>query len=119
MTTRKERGRRTEHAIAQHFQALYPHCVATSPGASGPDLINTPGIAVEVKARRALDLPAWLRQAQHNAPGATLPLLIIRPHGMGEASVEQWACVLTLDHLTVLLTKAGYGTRRITTLNPL
>lgn len=108
MVTRKERGRRTEHLIAAHLRPLFPHCRAVNSGAPGADLEETPGIAFEIKARARLDLPAWLRQTSRNA-GQQLPILIIRPNGMGEASVGQWAAVVTLDHLTQLLREAGYG----------
>lgn len=109
MPTRKARGRRSEQLVAAELQALWPHAHPVGAGAPGRDIHQTPGVAVEVKSRRSLDLPGWLRQAHRNA-GPDLPVLVVRPDGMGETSVPEWAAVLTLAALLGLLRDAGYGT---------
>ena len=109
MPTRKRRGRESEILVAEHLRALFPYARAANSGARGCDVQETPAVAVEVKSRRGLDLPGWLRQAHRNGHGA-LPLLVIRPDGMGPASVGSWAAVVTLDDLLELLAAAGYGT---------
>lgn len=110
MTTRKRRGRESEHVVAEYLRQVWPYCRPSDSSANGPDLVETPAAAVEVKSRRGLDLPRWLRQANRNARGA-LPLLIIRSDGQGPASVDEWAAVVPMSHLVQLLRAAGYGTR--------
>lgn len=95
--SRKRRGRETELLVAQHLRDHgFPHAHATSASAGGVDIDGTPGLAIECKARRGLDLPAWLRQADRNA-GGMLPLLVVRLTGQGRETVGQFPVVLTLD----------------------
>lgn len=106
--SRKRRGRESEIAVAAHLaKTIWPYAEPTGSGTPGRDVTSTPGADIEVKARRALDLMAWLRQAARHGDG--LPILIVRPDGMGEASVGQWAAILTLDDLIGVLRAAGYG----------
>ncbi len=73
------------------------HAQAQAPFAPGPDLTGTPGLAIEVKARRGLDLRGWIRQARRQADSAAVPLLVIRMDGMGPADVGEWVACLPLD----------------------
>jgi hypothetical protein len=106
MPTRKARGAETERLVAAAWRAAgWPHAeVVRGPGA---DLTGTPGIAVECKARRGLDLPAWMRQAA-SRPG--LPVLVVRLDGTGPATVPDWPAVVPQRVLWQLLRQAGYGT---------
>jgi len=80
-----------------------------------------PGLLVEVKARRDLNLPAWLKQhdkeylqdLKTGLPGTWLPhvLLVHRPDGYGPARVAEWPVTMRLDDFTSLLHEAGYGTK--------
>ena len=92
---RKRRGRASETAVAWFLRPWFPYARAANSGAPGVDVDETPGLAIEIKARAKLDLPAWLRQAKRNA-GAQQPLLIIRLNGQGTDHVEDWPVVLTL-----------------------
>lgn len=109
MTTRKARARRTEQLVTVELRTLFPFAHQVSSAASGRDVLETPGIAVEIKARRGLDLPGWLRHARRNA-GPDLPILVVRPDGMGETTVADWPATLRLEDLIALLGEAGYGT---------
>jgi hypothetical protein len=73
------------------------HARAAEPFAPGPDLTGTPGLAVEVKSRRKLDLRAWIRQARRQADSAAVPLLVLRLDGMGPADVGEWVACMPLD----------------------
>lgn len=110
---RKRRGRESEIAVAAHLAAIWPFAEPAGSGTPGRDITGTPGVQIEVKARRDLALPAWLRQAARH--GQDLPILIVRPDGMGTERVGSWAAVLTLDDLTELLRQAGYGGQLIPT----
>lgn len=106
---RKERGRETEHLVARAFAADgWPHAEAVGAGASGTDIKGLPGICVEVKARRGFDVQAAMRQAARNA-GDNVPVTVVRPDGMGPASVDEWPMILPFGLGRRLLREAGYG----------
>lgn len=106
--SRKARSRETERTAAARLRELYPAAVAVPSALSGVDVLNTPGLAVEVKARRDLNLPAWLRQADKRQ-GQGLPVVIHRPDGYGPESVGVWPVTMTFDAFMALLKEAGYG----------
>lgn len=104
---RKERGRATEHLVAARWREDgWPWCEPTGAGAAGSDLKGTPGIAVEIKARTGFDPLAWMRQA---ARGSGLPVVIVRPNGAGEVTIDQWPALIPHGELRRLLRLAGYG----------
>lgn len=86
----------------------WPWAESTGAGRSGVDVTGMPGLAVEVKARRAFNLTGWLKQAASERRNG-LPLVVVRPDGYGEAKVAQWAVLMTLEDATRLLREAGYG----------
>lgn len=95
--SRKRRGRQTELLLAAHFRANgFPHARAVNSGASGSDLEETPGLAVEVKARANLNLKAALAQAAKNADGHSLPIVITRLNGQGPETIGDWPVILRL-----------------------
>jgi hypothetical protein len=103
---RKARAAETERAVAAAWQANgWPHAEVVR--GSGADLTGTPSIAVEVKARRGLDLLAWMRQA---ASRDGIPVLIVRPDGAGPMSCPGWPAIVPQRVLWQLLREAGYGT---------
>lgn len=112
MTTssRKARGRETEHLVARAFAADgWPYALATGAGAPGRDITGLDGICVEVKARAGFDPMANLRQAVANA-GADLPLVILRCNGQGPATIDAWPMFMPFGVGRRLLRLAGYGT---------
>ena len=108
MPTRKQRGYDTERLVAAQWQADgWPHAEVVR--GQGRDLTGTPGVAVEVKARRGFAPLEWMRQAARNGDG-DLPVVIVRPDGAGPATVDDWPAVLPHHVLRRLLRLAGYGT---------
>jgi len=107
---RKNRGREAERLVASAFAADgWPYAEPVGPGRPGRDVTGTPGIAVEVKARRDFEPMAALKQATKNA-GRDLPVVIVRPYGGGPSNIDAWPCVLTFKELRNLLHIAGYAT---------
>ena len=105
--SRKHRGFRTRKVVAEHLAARgWPFAESTGAGRSGSDITGVPGLAIEVKARADFNPMAWVRQACLNDG---LPLVTFRPNGLGEASVDQWPCILRFGDLITLLHAAGYG----------
>lgn len=104
--SRKARGRRTEKVLALYYNRWWPFAEATGAGRSGVDVTGMPGLAIEVKARRAFEPVAWLKQAETRSG---VPFVVFRPNGMGEQSVGKWGVLMTVEHHTQLLIDAGYG----------
>lgn len=106
---RKRRGRQTEHLVARAFAADgWPFALATGAGTPGRDITGVPGVAPEVKARSAFSPMANLRQAKANAKD-DLPVVVMRPNGFGEATIDEWPVFLTFGEFRKLLRAAGYG----------
>lgn len=104
--SRHARGAQTERIVAAAWQADgWPHADVVR--GAGADLTNTPGIAVEVKARREFAPLEWMRQAA-TRPG--VPIVVCRPDGAGPATVDQWPAIVPHGVLRRLLREAGYGT---------
>jgi hypothetical protein len=108
-SSRKARGHQTQNAVAEWFAADgWPHATSAGAGRPGVDVLGMPNLSCEVKARRDLNVLAWLRQA---AASEGLPFVVWRPDGMGPASIERWPVMTTLEHFTELLHAAGYPER--------
>ena len=109
MSSRKARGRESERTVATYLRDHgWPYAEAVGAGRPGVDVTGVPSLAIEVKARRGLNLPAWLKQATTAADGR-VPLLIIRGDGQGPTTVDQWAAVMPLAVAIQQLRDAGHG----------
>jgi len=106
---RKRRGAETQATVANYLARNgWPFATDAGAGRTGRDVLNTIGLAIEVKARRDYNPLAWLRQARANA-GDDLPLVVHRPDGAGPASVADWPVTFRLEDAVNLLHAAGYG----------
>lgn len=106
-TARVQRGRQTEELVAQYLREHgWPFASRIAASLPGADIENTPGLSIEVKARRDLNIPAWLKQAM-SRPG--VPLLIHRPDGFGPERIDLWPMTIPLKNGVELLGQAGYG----------
>lgn len=106
---RKNRGRQTEHLVADYLREHgWPYAEAVGAGRPGADITGTPDIAVEVKGRRGFNPKAALEQAEANAHGR-LPFAVLRLDGQGPASIDDWPVVIRLGEFVRLLAEAGYG----------
>lgn len=111
--SRKSRGAESQTLAAAKFKAtLYPYATDAGAGRNGVDVLNTDGLAVEVKARKGFSPLAWVRQAVAQAADGDLPVVVIRPDGMGPATVDSWPVMLRFADLINLLAEAGYGDRK-------
>jgi hypothetical protein len=88
----------------------WPWAQPVGAGRAGSDVTGVPGLLIEVKARRGLDLTGWLRQHAHQNGGVPC-CLIVRPDGYGPEKIASWPVVMRLDDFTALLHEAGYGNR--------
>lgn len=114
---RKHRGMRTQRLIADYLTTRgWPHADSAGAGRPGADITGTPDIAIEVKARAALEPLAWMRQARAAAHGR-LPFVIFRPNGVGE-NPDDYLVMIRLPDLIPLLHAAGYGDPATPTTEP-
>ena len=110
VTTRKERGRASERFVADWLGTHgWPWAQPVGAGRAGSDVTGVPGLLIEVKARRGLDLTGWLRQ--HADANGVLPCVVVRPDGYGPEKIAGWPVIVRLDDFTRLLRQAGYGDR--------
>ena len=104
--SRKHRGYATERLVASYLQQWWPS--ASVGRGQGKDCLNVP-FDIEVKARNSLDIKGTLRQIKaRTSKSGELGFACFRLNGQGEASVEEFVCMLTLGDLVELLRKADY-----------
>lgn len=105
---RRHRGYASQRIVAERLRvAGWPFAEPVGAGRPGSDITGVVGLDIEVKARRGLDLPGWLRQTVDRAGDAT-PLLVVRPDGFGEASIDLWPAIMPLGTMIGVLRDAGY-----------
>jgi hypothetical protein len=107
--SRKQRSRETEHIVAEALRPIFPLAVRVPASLPGSDILNTPGIACEVKARRDLNLTGWLRQASARGDALNLPVVISRPDGYGPERVSIWPATVPFWVFLELLERGGFG----------
>lgn len=97
-TARVRRARKTEDLLAARWRQLelFPDAESIAASLPGRDVKNTLGFAVEVKARRKFNPIAWIKQSKANADG-DWPVVVMRPDGMGEASMGKWLVFMELE----------------------
>ena len=104
--SRKHRGYATERLVASYLQQWWPS--ASVGRGQGADIQNVP-FDIEIKARNSLDIKGTLRQIKaRTSKTGVLGFACFRLNGQGEASVEEFVCMLPLGDLVELLRKADY-----------
>lgn len=108
----RAKGRDAEQAVARYLQAAgYPlACTARSSSGGmqfGEDILGVPGISIEVKNRSSLDLPRSLRQAAIQGGPDKIPVVIIKPVGVGLESVGDWFALSYVRHQVPLWPEEG------------
>lgn len=109
---RKRRGAATQRIVAEAWRADgWPYAEPVGAGVTGRDITGTPGIALEVKARRDFSPMEWMRQAARNA-GEDIGAVVLRPDGAGPTTVDHWPVIISQAAFRKLLRAAGYGNPR-------
>lgn len=106
---RKHRGYETQRLAADHLRPYFPHVEPAGAGRPGSDLTGTVGIDWEIKARRGLVISELMNQLDARAKDGVLGVGLIRPDGMGPASIGRWPFIVCFDDGIALLRAAGYG----------
>lgn len=106
---RRFRGNLSVKIIAEHIRSIWPFAEPVGAGRTGSDILGTPGLDWEVKARRGANIPALMRQLEQRSKDGVLGVGVMRLDGMGPATVGRWPVILTLDDFLALASAAGYG----------
>jgi hypothetical protein len=108
----RAKGRVAEQAVARYLQTMGYPLACTARAASGgfqfgEDILGVPGVSLEVKNRRDLDLAASLRQAAIQGGPDKIAVVIIKPVGVGLESVGDWWALSYVRHQVPLWPKEG------------
>lgn len=109
MTTRRDRGLETDLFVAEWFREHgWDRAKAAGRGHAGRDVTGMPGIYIDNKSRREINMTVFLRDTADKA-GDDLPVVICRPDGFGRLSMPDWPVIFRLSDATTLLLDSGYG----------
>jgi hypothetical protein len=104
---RHERALKTQALLANLLRERgYPHAESVGSGRPGRDVLNTPGISVEVKATAGTPTVEALKQAER-AAADDVPMVVYRPPGFGPEKILDWPVTMRLSVVLELLRKAG------------
>lgn len=107
---RKHRGYRTQAVQAAYLRGHgFPYAEPTGAGRQGSDILGTLGIDWEIAARRGFPVLEKMRQLEERRQDGKLGIILLRPDGMGEGSIDRWPFIVTNADGVDLLRAAGYG----------
>lgn len=107
--SRKHRGYRSQKVFAEHVRTVFPYAEPTGAGRQGRDILGTPGVWFELKARAGFNPLEALKQMERECEGDDIQAAVLRMNGQGEANIGEWVVCLRADTLLRLLEEAGYG----------
>lgn len=107
--SRKHRGYRTQKVFAEYIRTLFPYAEPTGAGRQGSDILGTPGLHWELKARTGFQPAAALKQVNEGKSEDELGIVVLRLNGQGEQSIGKWVALVEVDTMIKLLGDAGYG----------
>ena len=103
---RKDRAMETQRVLAELLRELgIEFADSAGSGRPGRDILNFPGVAIEVKATAKTPTVMDLKQAERYAAG-DLPMVVHRPAGFGPEKIMQWPVTLRLEQVLGLLRAA-------------
>lgn len=108
----RAKGIAAEQAVARYLQEQGYPLACTARAASGgmqfgEDILGVPGVSLEVKNRRDVQLGASLRQAAIQGGPEKIAVVIIKPMGVGLESVGDWWALSYVRHQVPLWPKEG------------
>lgn len=94
--------------FAEYIRGIFPYAEPTGAGRQGSDILSTPGVHWELKARTGFNPIAALKQIEADSSDA-LGVAVLRCNGQGEANIGEWVVCMRVDALLELLKEADYG----------
>lgn len=105
----RAKGNQAAGWVAAYLTRWFPLAEKTPNGRPGRDVMNTPGLAVEVKTSAEWRPKAWAAQVARYPGDGELGLLVYLPPGCGQRSVPEAMALLPLRAVMPLLVAAGYA----------
>lgn len=112
----KRKGDQAERAVMAALHKLgFPWTEKTRAGyardAGDLHLVPGPAAIAQVKNVRTPRWSEWLEglDAQIEEAKADVGFLVWKRVGIGDARANEWLAVMTLEHMAMLLRRAGYG----------
>lgn len=109
--TPKQKGTEWESAIRDYLQRHGWPTVERLPltgSRDRGDLAGIPGLVVEAKAARTLELGSWLNEAEHERVNARAEVGVVWAKRLGRAGAGEGFVVMTGDTFVKLLRKARF-----------
>jgi hypothetical protein len=97
MSASKQRGTAAETAVVRYLQANgHPDAERRTLAGRNDrgDIANIPGVAVEVKACKAIDLAGWVDEANVEAKNAGVPVGVVWAKRRGKTDPASWYVVM-------------------------
>lgn len=104
----RDKGNAAPDWLAQFLRPWWPDAEKTPNSRPGRDLMNTPGVAWEVKTGTEWR-HKWVRQAEGYAAPGELAVLCYLPPGVAEATVGDSLAVVRTRLILPVLVEAGYA----------
>jgi hypothetical protein len=107
--SRVQRGLKSQDIVARYFaEHGWPYALPAGSGRQGSDVTGVPGLDVEVKARRGINVAMAMKQLRDRQQVGLLPVAVLRLDGQGETNIAEWPAFLPLGEFINLLKAAGY-----------
>ena len=111
MNAPKAKGTRWETAVVEYLRmAGVPHAERRALNGAGDqgDIAGLPGIVIEAKNCRTVDLAGWLDEAETERANARADVGVAWHHRRGKSSPGQGYVTMTGETFVALLRAAGY-----------
>ncbi len=107
--SRVARGLKSQDIVAKYFAANgWPYALSAGSGRQGTDVTGVPGVDIEVKARRGINVAMAMKQLRDRHQEGLLPVAVLRLDGQGESHIADWPAIVPLGVFLDLLKAAGY-----------
>jgi len=111
--SRVQRGLKSQDIVAKYFAVNgWPFALSAGSGRQGSDVTGVPGVDIEVKARRGINVAMAMKQLKDRAKEGVLPVAVLRMDGQGESHIADWPAIVPLSVFLDLLKAAGYDKRK-------
>lgn len=111
--SRVQRGLKSQDIVAKYFAANgWPFALSAGSGRQGTDVTGVPGLDIEVKARRGINVAMAMKQLRERHQEGLLPVAVLRLDGQGESHIADWPAIVPLSVFLDLLKAAGYDKRQ-------
>ena len=106
---RKQRGYNTQKVFAEYIRPTFPYAEPTGAGRQGRDILSTPGVWFELKARTGFNPLEALKQMEKECESDDVQAAVLRMNGQGPGTIGDWVVCMRVDTMMRLLKEAGYG----------